>query len=430
MNKFERSPVDIKVAKDIGIPIDELSADVLEKWQLAEIRKLLSYIDRSRFYHERLAGTDPESIRTIDDFKRLPITSEADLAGNENAFLCLSPGNVDRMVTVPTTGTTGGSKRLAFTLEDIRKSMEFITVAYTTFMQKGDRMIVMMSGGTQGSIGDVVKHSMDQLGAGTYIYGPITDIRDAYVKLCEWKPDVITGIPVQIAALARYCELQKMAADAEQPVIREVLLSADDVPNAICERIRRVWGARVFRHFGMTELCIFGGCECTADMGYHLRHSDHYFEILDPDEDGFGELAVTTFHHEAMPLLRYRTGDIAKIDRSVCKCGSPFPRLIGPKGRLSNSRDFGNGRVFLRDIEEVIFSDPAVIDFECLAGKNSLHILLKHLPDDLPDADSIKTDLAKKGGLRGVEISIADETAEGFAPVYNSKKRLSSRCEK
>lgn len=430
MNRFERSPIDIKVAGDIGIPVDELSAEMLEKWQLAEIRKLLSYIDRSRFYRKRLAGTDPESIRTVDDFRRLPVTSEADLAGNENAFLCLSPGSVDRMVTVPTTGTTGGSKRIAFTGEDIRRSMEFITVAYTTFMQKGDRMIVMMSGGTQGSIGDVVKHSMDQLGVETYIYGPITDIRDAYEKICEWKPDVITGIPVQIAALARYCELKKLTGDAEQPVIREVLLSADDVPDAICDRIRRVWGARVFRHFGMTELCIFGGCECTADMGYHVRHSDHFFEILDPDENGYGELAVTTFHHEAMPLLRYKTGDIAKIDSSICKCGSPFPRLIGPKGRLSNSRDFGGGRVFIRDIEEVLFTDPAVIDFECLAGENSLDILLKHLPGDVPDADSIKIGLAVKSELTEVEISVTDETIDGFAPVYNSKKRLNSRCEK
>ncbi len=418
-NIMERSPIDNKIAKDMGICLGELSADGLEKWQLGEIRGLLSYLARSRFYKEKLAGIDPASIRTMEDFKRLPTTSESDIAGRETEFLCIGPGDVTRMVTVPTTGTTGGSKRLAFTGSDLRRSLDFITVAYTTFMHEGDRMMVMMSGGTQGSIGDVVKHSMDQIGAETFIYGPVVNIKHAYETIREWKPDVITGIPVQMAALARYSELRK-----EDIRVREVLLSADDVPDSVCQRLRRVWGARTFRHFGMTELCIAGGCECCADEGYHLRHSDHYFEILSPDADGYGEIAVTTFHHEAMPLLRYRTGDIGKIERRTCRCGSPLPRLIGPRGRISNSRDFGNGRVFLRDIEEVLFDEPAVIDFECEAGENMLAIALKHFPGDEPDKKAVRKRLGEIPQLRGVEVSVTARETEGFEPVYNSKKRM------
>ncbi|MBQ6389638.1 MAG: phenylacetate--CoA ligase family protein [Mogibacterium sp.] len=430
---MERSPIDSKIAQDIGIDLKSLSAQKLEEWQLAEIRKLLAYVGRSRFYRERLAGIDPDSIRTVDDFRKLPLTSESDLAGHENSLLCISPGEVTRMVTVPTTGTTGGSKRLAFTGSDLMRSLKFITVAYTTFMHEGDRMIVMMSGGTQGSIGDVVKHSMDQLGAETCIYGPVSDIRDAYEKVREWKPDVITGIPVQMAALARYCELQaRETAEGDGLVqIREVLLSADDVPDAICDRLRRVWGSRVFRHFGMTELCIAGGCECCADMGYHLRHSDHYFEVIDPDEDGYGELAVTTFHHQAMPLLRYRTGDIGRIDRSVCACGSPLPRLIGPRGRISNSippvgedEPRWSSSVFIRDLEEIIFREPAVIDFECERHDREISICLKHFPGDMPDTASVSSKLRGILDKAGISVKVTESEMDCFEKVYNSKKKI------
>ncbi len=422
--RFERSPIESKIARDTGIFPDDLNEETLAEWQLAEIRGLLRYLPRSRHYREKLAGVDPEEIKTLRDFENLPLTSEEDLAGHENDFLCLSPGDVARMVTVPTTGTTGGSKRLAFTGSDIARSMDFITVAYTTFMRAGDRHMVMMSGGTQGSIGDVVKLSMDRIGAETYIYGPVSDIKDAYDTICKWKPDVITGIPVQMAALARYSERKGTPLK-----VREVLLSADDVPDAVCERLRKVWGAVVFRHFGMTELCIAGGCECCADRGYHLRHSDHYFEVLDPDGEGYGEIAVTTFHHEAMPLLRYRTGDFGRIDRSVCGCGSRLPRLIGPRGRLSNCRDFGHGKVFIRDIEEVIFSDPAVIDFECETGVSEeagyhLNLLLKHFPGDKPDLSAVKSALDGISGLGGVETVITLQEMNHFEKQYNSKKRM------
>ena len=431
---IERSPIDRKIARDTGISLNELDTDRLEKWQLAEIRRLLPYLVKSRHYRAKLAGIRPEMIQTMDDFRRLPLTSEKELAGHETDFLCMHPGEVSRMVTVPTTGTSGGSKRLAFTDRDIARALDFITVAYTTFMHAGDRMMVMMSGGTPGSIGDVVKHSMDQIGAETYIYGPVTDIRKAYEKVLEWKPDVITGIPVQMAALARYSEIRQ-AQTGEHVQVREMLLSADDVPESVCSRLRRIWGSRVFRHFGMTELCIAGGCECPADMGYHLRHSDHLFEVIDPDENGYGEIAVTTFHHEAMPLLRYRTGDYGRLDRCLCGCGGTLPRLIGPKGRLRNSLDTGHGRIFMRDIEEVLFADDSVTDFECSIvtygdSYNTgylLNVTLKHFPGDVPDCSLVKAKLGDIHELTGVRIEVSSEPMYSFERIYNSKKKLDIR---
>ena len=115
--------------------------------------------------------------------------------------------------------------------------------------------------------------------------------------------------------------------------VRCVLLSADDVLDAIRERISRIWGAEVYFHYGLTETGLAGGVDCCAHQGYHLRACDLYAEILDPDDDGFGELAVTTFGREAMPLIRYRTGDIARISTQPCPGGGVLPRLETIRGQ-------------------------------------------------------------------------------------------------
>ena len=432
-NRPPRSPIDRLIADTTGILPEELTGEALEKWQLEEIRRVLAYCSKSRYYKRLLCGStenqEPEELPgSFDDFRKLPLTGETDLAGHENDFLCMQPGDVKRMVSVPTTGTTGGRKRLAFSEGDLQRAQEFIRVAYTTFAEPGDRMIVMMSGGTPGSIGDVVIRSMQDLGVEVLVSGPVTDIRDAFRTILEWKPDIITGIPVQTAALARYGELQ--GYNKEDLGIREVLLSADDAPDSIRKRLKDTWGARTFRHYGMTELCIAGGCECCADDGYHIRSNDHYFEVASPDEEGFGEIVVTTFHHEAMPLIRYRTGDIGQIDRSPCPCGSLLPRLKNVRGRISNSVPCGNGRLFLRDLEEVLFLDPAVTDFECEAetgekgSADQLQILLKHFPGDIPDVPAIKKQVKELPVLRDTRILMSRQEMEAFPSQYNPKKKM------
>ena len=73
----------------------------------------------------------------------------------------------------------------------------------------------------------------------------------------------------------------------------------------------------VFTHYGMTEMGYGGGVECAALNGYHMREEDLYTEIIDPitrknvPEGNYGEVVFTTFRREVMPLIRYRTGDIA-----------------------------------------------------------------------------------------------------------------------
>ena len=166
-----------------------------------------------------------------------------------------------------------------------------------------------------------------------------------------------------------------------------------------------------------------GGCECRGHCGYHMRSTDHLFEVIDPDQDGYGELAVTTFSHEAMPLLRYKTGDIAKMSTGPCKCGGKLPRIENVKGRLSNSFVSRGRRIFLRDLEEILFSFDAVIDFECELSRHVLRIGVKTLPGVSADLSLLEKELSK---ITEDDISFELSSSEtlDFNLSYNAKKTL------
>ncbi len=419
MSDTPLSPIDIAAAKKLGLRFRDLSEAALSEYQLAKIRALIRRLKaHSLFYREHLLHISPEDIRTMDDFKRLPVTCEADLAGCEYLFQCVSASGVQRIITVPTTGTHGRSKRIAFTVSDLELALRFSTTAFTTFCKEGDRLLVFMSGNTAGGVGDSIRRSLECLNAVTYVYGSVTDIPKAFDFLLSYRPDIVVGIPCQIAALAEYGRLR-----GQDLSVRNVLLSSDDVPDAITARLEKIWNCEPFRHFGMTETCLMGGCECHAHAGYHMRNADHLFEVIDPDAQGYGELAITTFSHEAMPLLRYKTGDIAKMSAAPCACGGVLPRIEAIRGRKSNSFLCKDRRLFLRDLEEVIFSFDGTADFECSANENVLRVEIKTLPGSRVSLSAIENAL-RKITEDEIPVEISSSETLSFPYAYNAKKTL------
>lgn len=418
--KILRSPIDDWMAKKMQIPVEELSQEKLESYQIREIRKMIHMLkEKSRFYRESLADWEPDRIRTMEDFRQLPTVCEADLAGQEWLFQCVDASRVRRVVTVPTTGTTGKSKRICFTEEDLELAQDFAPYGFAVMCDPGDKVLVMMSGGSPGSIGDNIRRGIEPIGMEVKSYGLVEDLESAAQCLLSFQPDVIVGIPLQMMALQRYMDQKAYAFR-----LKSILLSADDVPEAVCRQLRRGWGCHTFRHYGMTEICMFGALECQGQSGYHLRAADHLFEILHPDEDGFGEIAVTTFHHTGMPLLRYRTGDIGRITTQICACGSPLARIETIRGRKKNCAAFPKGTVFLGDLAEAVFSVPKIIDWECRAGEDTLEILVKTLPGDQADLVALQNQIKKIHALQGVKWSVSSEMLTTYCLDRHAKKKL------
>jgi len=139
---------------------------------------------------------------------------------------------------------------------------------------------------------------------------------------------------------------------------------------ALLEVIERVLMRRPFYGYRrVTAQLKRDGVDCEARRGYHLREADLYVEIVDPRTgepvpDGeTGEVVFTTLTRQAMPLIRYRTGDLSRFLPHRCPCGTRLKTLAHVRGRIGNVIHMNAGDVTLAELDEIIFPFEGVLDF-------------------------------------------------------------------
>lgn len=337
-------------------------ARAIEEYQLEKLRETLGYAKtRSRFYRGHLSGTEPENIKTIEDVRRIPFTAADMITKTPLDFVCVRPGDIGRIVTIPTSGTTGPPKRVYFTNDDQELTRDFFHHGMTTLADENDLVIIFLPGKTTGSIGDLLLRALERFNCRGIVYGPIDDYQLAGQALSASGAVCAVGLPSQLFALSRFHpELN----------LKSVLLCSDYVSAAITHALESTWGCEVFSHYGMIESGLGGGVDCSAHAGYHMREADLLFEIVDPVSgdsvpDGkSGEIVFTTLTRRGMPLIRYKTGDISRVLPDPCPCGS-FLRRFGPvSGRTTAGALMRNGyNITMPALDELLFTVPSLIGF-------------------------------------------------------------------
>lgn len=274
-------------------------------------------------------------------------------------------------------GTTGEPKRIYFSSADQALTIDFFGVGMANLTHPGDRVLILLPGEKPGGVGDLLRLGLIKAGREPVPYGVIKD-PDAVVAIMQTQRiDCMVGSPTQILGLAtrtRSCDFAP----------HSVLLSTDYVPAAIVKRIRDAWRCEVYNHYGSTEMGLGGGVDCGAHRGYHLREADIFFEIVDPGtgepvlEGQDGEVVFSTLTRQAMPLIRYRTGDKARFLSGVCPCGSVLKTMEKVQGRYMNLIPLEKGLLKLSDIDEALFTIPDLLNFSVIVTgkmkKPSLYI--------------------------------------------------------
>ncbi len=263
----------------------------LEDWQQDQLARQTDYAKRSLFYRNRLRG----------------FTTSDDLRSNPLQFLCIPPKEVSRITTLPTSGTSGVSKRVFFSEEDLQLTVEYFHVGMQELMAPQQKAAIFMPGATPGSVGDLLIQAIEGFGGEAAAYGFIRNPYDAQIQAAD--ADCLLGHPIQLLTLSRI-------APHLRP--KSVLLTGDPVPAWLITEMEQTWSCRIHPHYGLTESGFGLAVRGKDGYGEQICHPFIRLDIMDPQTgtlvpDGeWGEIVLSTLMRQAMPLLHYRTGDCGR----------------------------------------------------------------------------------------------------------------------
>ncbi|MDI3270193.1 MAG: phenylacetate--CoA ligase, partial [Bacillota bacterium] len=201
----------------------------------------------------------------------------------------------------------------------------------------------------------------EALGVGVIPAGGGQSLRQ--IRLLEdLKPQGISCTPSY--ALTLVDVMEKEGVDPRGLGTRYGIFGAEPWSEAMRRAIEEAWGLKAVDIYGLSEIIGPGvGCECVeAQAGPHINEDHFLVEVVDPEtgellgEGEVGELVFTTLTKEAMPLLRYRTGDLAAVEPPGCACGRTFRRISRIKGRTDDMIILRGVNVFPSEVERVILS--------------------------------------------------------------------------
>jgi phenylacetate-CoA ligase len=370
---------------------ETLARPTLEQLQLKRLQDTVQRLaQRVPFYQQRFAelGTGADKIKTLDDVRRLPFTTGADLrAIYPDGLLAMDRSESVRLHT--SSGTTGKPKAIFFSRQDVHNSAELIARSLVmTGITKQDVFQNMMSYGLFTG-GLVMHYGAEKVGCLVIPAGPGTSDRQLML-MQDFRTTAVHILPSYALYFASFLE-QRGINPRHDLALRKAFVGAEPHTEETRCRIEQAYGCDVYNSYGLTEMNGPGvAFECEYKTGLHLWEDNFILEIINPatgeplPEGQTGELVLTTLNREAMPILRYRTRDITSILPGTCECGRTHRRLARITGRSDDMLIIRGVNIFPQQIERILMSFPQI-------GRNYV-IVIEGL-DDM----TIKVELAAIG---------------------------------
>ena len=327
--------------------LPKLTREGLEELQLRRLNETLARLKaRGGFYKDY-----PEKLESLSDLKKLPFTTARMLSDYPGKFLLTSQSEVTRVISGATSGTTGPAKRVFYTANDTEHTVGFFAAGISEMLSAGEKCLIAFPFTGPFGLGDLIAQAVERLGA-TPIkagFGGVWGELTALVR--ETQPETYIGFPVTLLSLARIY--------GEDFPIKRALVSGDACPKGVMEELEKALGSKLYPHYGSRECGLGGAVTCPAFAGMHLRENHIIPEIVDeqgnvlPDGE-YGELVITTIGSDAMPLIRYRTGDYTRI-LPQCPCGG-VTRRIDTVSRQE-------GIISIEELDSKLFHIPKLLDY-------------------------------------------------------------------
>lgn len=366
---------------------------------LESLNRNLHYaMKNSPFYKKHFAGMlDDKGVRSIEEFTRLPFTTKADISKNNRDFLAVPICSVAEYVT--TSGTTGEPVTIFLTESDLERLALNEEVSFKlTGVGSNDVFQLMTTIDKQFMAGLAYQLGVRKLNAGLIRIGPGSPAMQ-WKSILQNKPTVLIAVPSFIISLIDYAiehqidykdtSVQKIVCIGES--VREENFSLNTIGKRICQQ----WDVQLFSTYASTEMAT-AFTECAAHAGCHLNPDLIHIEVIKENgsyakEGETGEIVATPLNVKGTPLIRYRTGDLAKFYEKPCKCGRTSPRLGPIIGRKNQMIKYKGTTLFPKSIFDVLDQIEAVKMYKVEICKDELNNdqITVYLDDNLKDTKVI-----------------------------------------
>jgi len=326
----------------------------------------------SPYYRELFRG-----LKGIPAIETIPTCDKHVLSERHQDFLCVSRERVIEIVT--TSGTTGHPLLWMLTEADLCRLGENERLSFDCAgLTANDTVLVAVAMDRCFMAGLAYWLGLRELGCGVVRTGAASPT--LVLEMIERvQPTAVVAVPSFLRLVAE--KAREIGFDLKSSSVKQVICIGEPIRDRVLalnssgRAIEGAWGAKGYSTYGVTELAN-SLCECESGAGGHLHEEQLHLEILDDDggpvADGdIGEVVATTFGVEAMPLIRYRTGDCAALFREPCACGRKSPRLGPIVGRKNQKLKFKGTSLFPSTLAAVLEESDGVESFVVLARKES-----------------------------------------------------------
>ena len=319
----------------------------------ANLKKLTS---KPCFYKEKFRGIDIDSLKSQEDFEKLPFTWKGDL--REAYPLGLQAVPDEEIVRIhSSSGTTGTPVIIPYTQKDVDDwAIMFARCYEMAGITNLDRIHITPGYGLW-TAGIGFQLGAERLGAMTIPMGPGNT--DKQLRMMQdMKSTVLCATSSYALLLAEEIAKRNLTNNI---FLKKGVIGSERWGEKMRKRIANELGVQLYDIYGLTEVYGPGiGMSCDYECGMHVWDDYLYFEIVDPKTgevlpDGeIGELVITTLYKEGAPLIRYRTHDLTRFIPGDCPCGSKFPRIDTILGRTDDMVEVKGVNIFPSQIEEML----------------------------------------------------------------------------
>ena len=377
------------------------SPAVIKAFQEQRLQEALAYLQAKSPYYQRSFrenGVDVNSIRYLEDLTRLPFTEKKDLQLHNWDFLCCPREKIVDYVT--TSGTLGEPVSFACSEKDLQR------------LAFNEKKSFACAGLGPGNILQLMTTIDKRFMAGLAYFLGIRELGASIIRVgngipeLQWDtierlhPDAIMCVPSFIPRLIRYAEehgIDYRASSVRKIIgIGEGMRDQDFNLNLLGRRIKEKWDVELYATYSSTEMgATFS--ECPYGCGGHVHPELIIVEIIGEDDqpvpDGqVGEIVVTTLGVEGMPLLRFRTGDMAAKITDQCRCGRWSYRLTPLVGRKNNMIKFKGTTLYPPMIVDVLDNCRDIANYQLVLSLNDLgndDVKVRiGVPEPDPDSDA------------------------------------------